>query len=277
MSVRGHNPHSPIKLEAACTKAWGIVRQRQFAVNVTSRREMGLQRTAVLVKLSGHCVRFLSCTLLLTAKSGMAPIRLASLVACALASGCAWHGAAGTYGTVEGGPAAFAGVANPLLVPVADPELAWNQIVDEIDDYFKVRREERVRLVGNVLTEGHIETFPTIGSTILEPWRRDSTPGFERLHASLQSIRRRAQVRVIPSEGGYLIEVAVYKELEDVLQPEYVSAGQATLRHDTSPEKTEDGERLPPGTIGWIPLGRDVALEQRILANLRGRLSDFQP
>ena len=171
--------------------------------------------------------------------------------------------------------AATSAVNNPLFVPVADHEFVWNQIIDEIDNYFKIRREERVRQVGNVLTEGTVESFPRVGSTYLEPWRRDSTPGFEKLHASLQSIRRRAEARIIPTEGGYLIELAVYKELEDVLQPELSTVGDATLRHDNSPQRIDQEEVLPPGTLGWIGIGRDVSLEQRILANIRSRVTEF--
>jgi hypothetical protein len=83
-----------------------------------------------------------------------------------------------------------------------------------------------------VLTEGRIDTFPITGSTIFEPWRRDSTPGYEKWHATLQSIRRRALVRLIPTEAGYLVDVVVQKELEDLDKPEHATAGGATLRHD---------------------------------------------
>ena len=65
------------------------------------------------------------------------------------------------------------------------------------------------RLIAGVLTEGRIDTFPLSGSTLLEPWRRDSTRGYEKWHATLQAIRRRATVRVIPTEGGYLLDVIV--------------------------------------------------------------------
>ena len=44
----------------------------------------------------------------------------------------------------------------------------------------QIRREHRVRMVGHVLMEGTIDTFPTIGSTLFEPWRRDSVSGFEK-------------------------------------------------------------------------------------------------
>ena len=162
---------------------------------------------------------------------------------------------------------------NPLFVAGLDQEFLHNQVVDALDDYFKIQREERVRDVGGVLTEGRVETFPQTGATALEPWRKDSTPGFERAHATLQSIRRRALVRIIPVEGGNLLDVAVYKELEDVAYPEHSTSGDATLRYDSSLVRGTGNARLAPGSLGWIPQGRDASLEQRILGQLRGRLN----
>src|SRR5262249_8070042 len=64
-------------------------------------------------------------------------------------------------------------IQNPLFIPPVDRELFWNQTVDAVDDYFRIEREDRLRLIGGVLTEGRIDTFPTIGSTLFEPWRVD--------------------------------------------------------------------------------------------------------
>jgi hypothetical protein len=161
---------------------------------------------------------------------------------------------------------------NPIFVPAVDREFLWLQIVDTTDDYFRIVREDRVRVVGGVLTEGRIATAPTVGATYLEPWRRDSTPGFERLESSLQSIRRRAEVRVMPVADGYTVEVAVFKELEDVSRPEHATVGSATLRHDGSLVRTTSDPDTLPITLGWIPLGRDPSLELQILSEIRGRL-----
>lgn len=171
-------------------------------------------------------------------------------------------------------------VQNPLFVPVNDHEFVWNQVVDTIDDYFQIEREERVRIVGGVITEGRIETVPRAGATMFEPWRRDSTRGYEKLHATLQSIRRRASVRVMPVASGYSIEVSVFKELEDVDRPEHSTIGQSTRRHDGSLVRGDEQREETPATLGWIALGRDATLEQEILANLQSRLtvpSPFEP
>jgi hypothetical protein len=188
----------------------------------------------------------------------------------AASGGCGWHPHTTLHGPTPGAPTL---VENPLLVPIADREFLWLQVVDTVDDYFKIKREERVRLVGDVLLEGRIETFPTDGSTLLEPWRRDSTRGFEKLHATLQSVRRYAIVRVVPTDGGYLVDVAVHKELEDVDRPERATVGHAVERHDSSLVRSEQQPRDSPFTWRWIPVGRDASLEQRILSETRGRVS----
>lgn len=169
------------------------------------------------------------------------------------------------------------GVENPLFVPIADHEFVWDQVVDEIDDYFKISLEERVRVVGNVLTEGRIETYPTPGATLLEPWRKDAASHYEKIYSSLQSIRRHAVVRVAPTSGGYTIEVAVFTELEDVSSPEHATAGVTSLRHDGSLVRVELDNEATPTTLGWIPQGRDAALERRIINQLRSRFTDQQP
>lgn len=197
-----------------------------------------------------------------------------ALAIAALACGCKLLPKGGVPGPpITSGSVRLGPPQNPLFVSGLDPEFVHNQVVDEIDNYFKVQREERVRDVGGVLTEGRVESFPQVGGTIFEPWRKDSTPGFEKLHATLQSIRRRALVRIIPVEGGTLLDVAVYKELEDLKYPERSSVGDSTMRYDTSLVRPQGAERLPPGSLGWIPQGRDASLEQRILSHLRGRLN----
>jgi len=168
------------------------------------------------------------------------------------------------------------GLPNPLSVPLIARELVMDEVADEIDDYFRVLREQRIRLTDNILTEGWIDTEPRIGSTVLEPWNQDSRPGFELAHATLQTVRRWAKVRVIPNGNQYLIDVKVYKELEDLLEPEHSTISGRSARHDNSLDydryERDDLLESPPNR-GWIPMGRDVALEQTILSNLQRRIT----
>lgn len=186
-------------------------------------------------------------------------------------------GVAGCIGgpNIAGGRGLPAG-ENPLFVAASDREFLWNQVVDAVDDHFRIRREKRVAQVGEALIEGTLETYPQVGSTLFEPWRTDSTAGYEKLHATLQAIRRQATVRVAPTNGGYLVEVIVAKELEDVNRSDE-SPGDQVRRHDGTIVRVEDRDSTGSGNLGWIPLGRDWRLEQRILADLRARLNDTAP
>jgi hypothetical protein len=161
---------------------------------------------------------------------------------------------------------------NPVLIPNQNPELVFETVVDVVDDYFKVDHEIPVRLEGGVLVEGEIDTFPRSASTILEPWNRDAASFYERVEGTLQSTRRRAIVRVLPAEGGFLVDIVIIKELEDVLRPETGSASRAAnLRNDNSLRRYVDPVRGTQPTLGWIELGRDVALEQKLLVDLASR------
>ncbi|SMP72607.1 hypothetical protein SAMN06265222_115113 [Neorhodopirellula lusitana] len=169
-------------------------------------------------------------------------------------------------------------VPNPLdLPPVAD-DFLWLQVVDTVDDYFRIARQQPVVNRQDYILEGKIETSYKVAGSIFEPWRKDSTTGFERLQGTLQSMRRRAIVTVRPAGShtggsGYEVEVIVQKELEDTDRTQYATESTAGIRHDGSRLSRADGFDDSPQTLGWIPLGRDTALEQAILNDLFGRVT----
>lgn len=164
-------------------------------------------------------------------------------------------------------------IQNPVQIPMLDRFLVMDEISDEMDDYFHIAREEQIRVVDSVMTEGWIETWPRMGSTILEPWHHDSTRGFEKLHASLQTVRRQAKVRIIPSGDSYLVDVKVFKELEDNPNPVRGAVSGKYLRHDNALDVGVEDYWNARQNDGWISMGRDVSLEQRILSRIVQRLS----
>jgi hypothetical protein len=167
-----------------------------------------------------------------------------------------------------------------MVVTSMDRDFVWDQVVDAVDDYFRIEREERVRLVGDMLTEGRLDTYPRGGSTILEPWNHDSPTPYEKLESTLQSIRRRALVRVIPAPAGFLVDVQVFKELEDVAAPETGAvslANPAALRNDNALQRVTNPVGGAPTTLGWILVGRDAVLEQVILEHIQARVASVGP
>jgi hypothetical protein len=175
---------------------------------------------------------------------------------------------------------------NAVVIPPLDAELVWTKMVDVADDYFKVQSEQRVVFANGVPTEGRIDTFPQTGATILEPWRGDSVGWYERWESTLQSIRRIGSMRLIPDPAGWRVEVVVNKELEYLSRPMRATAGGASFRNDDSlyrygtplptlGQQVGDQPRpvaAPTPAVGWIPLGRDPLLEQRMLGKLLAKL-----
>ncbi len=214
-------------------------------------------------------------------RANFAPLRLAAplcaLAVCSLAlGGCqAWQPAKYNPPEFAFGPRVVPPQPNPILVTSMDRDFVWDQVVDVVDDYFRIEHEERMRLVGDMLTDGSLETYPRTASGIFEPWNHDSVTPYERWHATLQSMRRQAFVYVSPAQGGFIVDVQVYKELEDVARPASgaVSLANAeTLRNDDALIRLTNPVGGQEPTRGWIGLGRDTALEQVILAGIQARI-----
>ena len=161
---------------------------------------------------------------------------------------------------------------NPVLVATNNHERVYETVVDVLDDYFRIAREVPVRAAGNVFTEGSVETFPEVSSTYLEPWRRDTATSYDRLESTLQTIRRSATAHVFPADGGFRVEIAVFKELEAVVHPDLATARDATSHYDTSITRVVGPVGEQEITEDWVPLGRDMALEQQILGEILARV-----
>jgi hypothetical protein len=175
---------------------------------------------------------------------------------------------------------------NAVVIPPLDAELVWTKLVDVADDFFKVQSEQRVVFANGVPTEGRIDTFPQTGATVLEPWRGDSVGWDERWEATLQSIRRIATMRLTPDSAGWRVEVVVNKELEYLPRPMRATTGGASFRNDDSlyrygtplptlGQQVGDQPRpvaSPTPNLGWIKLGRDPKLEQKMLERVLAKL-----
>jgi len=160
-------------------------------------------------------------------------------------------------------PATVAG--NPIFVPAHNEEAIWEQTVDVVHDYFELARENRI--VGS--QPGVIETRYKVGSGLLEPWNRDSH-GFEnRTESTLQSIRRKAIINIIPAQGGYLVSVEVFKEIEDLPGIANNTAGGATFSQASPLRRDLDQVVGQSAPSGWVARGRDEALEAEMLRRLQ--------
>ncbi|MFK7735951.1 MAG: hypothetical protein AB8B50_07990 [Pirellulaceae bacterium] len=165
-------------------------------------------------------------------------------------------------------------VSNPLEIGVIDEDFLWRMIVDTVDDHFRIDVEQPISVAG--APEGSLVTYPEISGTSLEPWRKDTARGFERLQSTFQTIRRTASVRVMRQSTGYQISVEVLKEQEDVDQSQFAAAGAASQRHDGTVIRNGNGNQQLPLTLGWYEIGRDLDLERRILEGILGRIANVE-
>lgn len=157
-------------------------------------------------------------------------------------------------------PANSTDQSNTLYVPGNNDEELWERTVDVVHDYFEIARENKL--------DGVIETQPKVGASLFEPWHRDSVGLANRTESTLQSIRRRAIVSIRRNEGGYLVSVQVFKELEDL--PGLAANSPAAATFQTSNPLQRDlnlvvGQSAPSG---WMIVGRDAALERDFIAAL---------
>ena len=163
-----------------------------------------------------------------------------------------------------------------MFVTSNNSDFVWDRIVDAVDDYFEIEREDPIQAYGNLIsevTEGRIDTHPKIAATYLEPWFQDSVTQEELLVSTCQTIRRRATVRVVPENNGFMVFVSVYKELEDLQRPLGSNTGAASFTHLNSINTITNIGSDAPTSYGWIPMGRDTALEQRILLKIRHNIN----
>ncbi|MGE3316334.1 MAG: hypothetical protein AB7O26_14555 [Planctomycetaceae bacterium] len=157
-------------------------------------------------------------------------------------------------------------VAGPVHVPIANQEVVWERAVDVLHDFqFEVARENKF--------DNYIETQYKVGASFLEPWHRDSVGFDNRAESTFQSIRRKLIVRIIPADGGHLVQVEAFKEIEDVQGVVANTTGGATFQESAPLRRDLNlvvGQSRPSG---WVPHGRDPELERAVIARLSSAYS----
>jgi hypothetical protein len=142
----------------------------------------------------------------------------------------------------------------------------FESVLDVIDNDFEVTIASRY--------DGRIEAAPRIAPGYEQIFKPGSPSLYERLLATCQTIRHRCIVTIQPAEGGYVVNVTVLKELEDLPNPTREQSGSAVFRTDANIDR--EREVIDPLVIStsWIPKGRDCDYEQKILREIRRKIRD---
>lgn len=150
-----------------------------------------------------------------------------------------------------------------------------------LDDSLSVLRECDLPPARVERASGHIVTQPTVSAQWFEWWRSDARGAYQLLESSLHTIRRTVDVRIEPAvaagEAGaagqptaYRVSIRVDKERLSAPQRQITTAsGALSIYNERIP--TDDGLRLAKSAAEhWMSLGRDVLLEEHLLARLAG-------
>jgi hypothetical protein len=179
----------------------------------------------------------------------------------ALAGGCASGPLADNPVMVRPGTPA---VDNPVYIPLGPPSygVVFEKVLDIVSEYFEVSYANRY--------DGRIETFPIIAPGYEQIWKPGSPDAYQRLLATFQTIRYRAVVLIQPADdGGFFVQVTIFREEEDLSQPSQSTAGAAAFRGASTVERQYEVIDASVLESNWIPMGRETALEQEILERLR--------
>jgi hypothetical protein len=152
---------------------------------------------------------------------------------------------------------------NPLYIPQGPDayDKVFQKALDVVDDFFEIAYANRY--------DGRIESQPAVAPGLEQPWKPGSPDFYQRLLAFFQSIRHRCILVIQPADdGGYYIDVKVFKELEDLPTPMRATAGAASFRMNSTIERQFEVIEQPIYEPTWIPIGRDFKLEQVILERL---------
>jgi hypothetical protein len=155
-------------------------------------------------------------------------------------------------------------VENPVWIPPGPAAYGpvFEKVLDIVGDYFEIRYANRY--------DGHIDTFPRVAPGFEQFWKPGSPDAYQRVQATLQTLRHRGEVQIDPAQdGGFFVRVIIYKELEDLARPTRATAGAAIFRGEMNIDRTF--EVIEPAVFesNWIHQGRDLGFEQAILQRLK--------
>ncbi len=157
---------------------------------------------------------------------------------------------------------------NPMFVTTNNEDQLWERVVETLEDYqFPIRKENRMSRV--------IETDYKVGASLFEPWHSDSVGVADRLESTLQSVRRRVIITLVPNEQqpGYLVHIEAQKEFEDLPGLAANSPGGATFLESRPLDRDLNLVSGQSAPSGWMSAGRDYKLELSMMGQLRHLLS----
>lgn len=142
----------------------------------------------------------------------------------------------------------------------ATDEALWNAVQDSIRDYrFRI---DRVDAIAGVVT-----SWPETSKQMVEFWRHDAVTLYDMWESTINPIRRWIEVRVEkqPEQSERLVAVTVHKERLSSPDRQFNNSTAAYRYFGESLPSTTGITRVTPEHDRWLSMGRDPALEARLV------------
>lgn len=179
------------------------------------------------------------------------PLCILILAAIVFAAGC---GRADKYSPTE--PLCVSGIQKAQLITTAEDALRqMNFVIAKSDSQ-----------------SGTIITRPLSGAQLLEFWRKDTVGRFNKAEANLHSIRKIVRLDISREDGGLCIKCTAITQRLSLTEDEITSTSQAYRMFSESGESMQK-LKLRKGQASWLELGRDAALEKRILEKIAAKIN----
>jgi hypothetical protein len=124
---------------------------------------------------------------------------------------------------------------------------------------------------------GIIVSKPTTSRQYGEFWRQDVVPtdSYSMAEANLQTVQRQATVRFVKAQQGWQLEVQV--DVFRLSMPEsQVTTASSAIQAFSGALPTTEGQMVK-ARKQWVPLGRDAAMEERLLDRILSTAGQYVP
>jgi len=171
--------------------------------------------------------------------------------------------------------ALLAGCGKPVMTqaqPVCIEAVSQDRLMQAVE---KTLDEMRFEIEKYDIENGVVRSRPLRGGQFFEPWRSDNAGGFNTAEANLQSVQRTVEVTLTGQQTGVCMEcVVTAQRLSLPEQPiEGFNSAPALLTASDQSKQALDVEEERLEKMRWIDLGRDTALEQKIITRIQKTIS----
>lgn len=145
----------------------------------------------------------------------------------------------------------------------AADEALWVAVQDSLRDYcFRIDRVD--------LREGVVTTLPETSKQYFEFWRRDAVTAYDVWESSINPMRRWVEVRAVkePPQSQRVVAVTVHKERLSSPDRQFNNSTAAYRFFGDALPSTTGIMRVTPEYDRWLAMGRDPALEARLVEQI---------